>query len=223
MADDPDPAWKRLPLALRLTDEELSLVRWIGTRMSRLLMGRYEDLPVIERQDELGIVTNLVARVVGELRAARARDEKRRQELKGRVEELERAREEQKQLLQEIRVLSSPMIVVAPGVLLVPMAGVLSREMLSHAETRILPNIVSTHSRIVILDVTGAPVIERTAAEGLMRIARSVALLGAQAILCGISAQAAHAAVDEALDFAPALICANLSKAIALALGRVRQ
>jgi two-component system, sensor histidine kinase and response regulator len=88
MNDDDREDWKALPLAMRLSDEELALIRWIGTRMSRLLLGRYEELPFIERADELGIVANMVARVVGELRAARNRDEKQRQELSARVREL---------------------------------------------------------------------------------------------------------------------------------------
>lgn len=215
--------WKTLPLAVRLSDEELSLMRWIGTRMSRLLLGRYEDLPFFDRKDELGIVANMVARVTGELRAARVRDEKQREELKARIAELERAREEQKQLLQTIRELSSPVIEVARGVLLVPMAGALDPVLLCEAEMRILSHIVRARAEQVILDITGANVLEPAVAVGLSRIARSVALLGAKVSLCGLSPKAAAMAAEQDLAFEPAHVCANLSKAIGLALGETRR
>lgn len=218
----PQDGWKSLPLAARLSDEELSLVRWIGTRMSRLLMGRFEELPFFDRKDELGIVANMVARVVGELRRARSRDEAQTRELNARVAELEQAREEQQKMLQTIRILSSPVLMVAKGVLLVPMAGALDSAMLTEAELRILSHIVRARAAQVILDVTGVDAIEPEMAVGLVRIGRSVALLGAQVILCGLSPQAAALAAQEDLSFAPATVCANLAKAIELALTKTR-
>lgn len=224
MSRDPSPPtheeWKRLPLAMRLSDEEISLVRWIGMRMSRLLMGRYEELPFFERTDELGIVANMVARVVGELRRARSRDEAQTRELNAQVDALEEAREKQQQMLQTIRILSSPVLLVAKGVLLVPMAGALDPAMLREAEMRILAHIVQTRAGQVILDVTGVNAIEPEMAVGLVGIGRSVSLLGAQVILCGLSPQAAALAAQEDLSFAPARVCANLAKAIELSLSK---
>lgn len=220
MGGDSKDDWKTLPLAMRLSEEELTLLRWIGTRMSRLLLGRHEDLPYIERADELGLVANMVARVVGELRATRKRDDAQREELKARVSELEQARAEQHKLLETVRELSSPTIVVARGVLLVPMAGALDREMLADAELRILVNVVKDRAHTVILDITGAQAIQSETAVSLVQVARAVSLVGAQVILCGVSAQAARTAAAQQLDFAPAILCANLSKAVETALAR---
>lgn len=232
MSDDGQEEWRKLPIALRLSDEELDLVRWIGGRMSRLLLGRYEELPFIERADELGIVVNMVARVAKELRQAKQRDleqkrkleaqngelEKQKQELETRVVELETSRARSAQLLIAVRKLSAPILTVHRGVILVPIAGALDAELLAQAEERVLSSVGLANARAVILDITGAKTIEPSVAERLVRIARAVSLLGARVVLCGVSAAAAKTAVEQGLDFAPAILRNDLAGAIEVAI-----
>jgi rsbT co-antagonist protein RsbR len=229
MSDDKQrEEWRNLPFAMRLTDEELDLVRWIGARMSRLLLGRYEELPYMERNDDLGIVANMMVRVARELRQAKQRDlvqkkeleaqkrelEAQKNELEARVSELETARAEAAKLLGAVRELAAPILAVHRGVILVPIAGALDRELLEQAEERVLSSVGAANARAVILDITGAKAIEATVAEGLVRIARAVSLLGARVVLCGVSAAAARTAVEQGLDFAPAILRSDLSSAI---------
>lgn len=232
MNDDNQDDWRKLPLAMRLSDEELGLVRWIGARMSRLLLGRYEDLPFFERGDELGIVVNMVARVAKELRQAKQRDtaqkqtleaqkkelEKQKCELEERVAELEVSRARAAQLLAAVRELSAPILAVHRGVILIPIAGALDPELLLRAEERVLTSVGAANARAVILDITGARAIDAAFAEGLVRIARAVSLLGARVVLCGVSAAAARTAVEQGLDFAPAILRSDLASAIATAI-----
>lgn len=232
MSDDRPEEWRKLPFAMRLSDEELDLVKWIGARMSRLLLGRFEDLPFIERGDELGIVVNMVARVNKELRRAKERDlaqkqtleaqknelEKRKQELEIHVIELEVARAEASRLLEAVRKLTAPVLKVHQGVMLVPIAGALDPELLSRVEERVLSSVGVTNARVVILDITGARIIEAAVAEGLVRIARAVSLLGARVILCGVSSAAARTAVEQGLDFSPAEVRNNLAGALETAM-----
>lgn len=234
MSEEKPEDWRQQPIAMRLSDEELDLVRWIGARMSRLLIGRYEDLPFIDRSDELGIVVNMVARVAKELRQAKQRDaaqkkelearkqelEQQKQELEMQVVELEASRARSAQLLGAVRELSAPILAVHRGVLLVPIAGALDPELLANAEERVLSSVGSANARAVILDITGAKAIEAALAEGLVRIARALSLLGARVVLCGVSPGAAKTAVEQGLDFAPAIVCSDLSSAIEVAIGR---
>ena len=232
MSDEGQEEWRKLPFAARLSDEELDLIRWIGARMSRLLLGRYEELPFMQRADELGIVVNMVARVAKELRQAKQRDleqkrklevqndelERRKTELEIRVAEVELARAEASRLLEAVRKLTAPVLKVHRGVMLVPIAGALDPELLSRVEERVLSNVGLTNARVVILDITGARVIEAAVAEGLVRISRAVSLLGARVILCGVSAAAARTAVEQGLDFAPAILRNDLAGAIEAAI-----
>jgi rsbT co-antagonist protein RsbR len=236
MSDEQNDDWRKLPLAMRLSDEELDLVRWIGGRMSRLLLGRYEELPFMDRNDELGIVGNMVARVAKELRQAKQRDtsqkqtleaqkkelETQKRELEERVVELEAARIRGDELLAAVRELSAPILAVHHGVILVPIAGALDPELLARAEERVLTSVGSANARAVILDITGAKAIEAALAEGLVRIARAVSLLGARVVLCGVSPAAARTAIEQGLDFAPAIIRSDLSSAIDAAIGGER-
>ncbi|MDI1432402.1 STAS domain-containing protein [Polyangium sorediatum] len=219
MSEKAAPEREKSTLAARLLDEEMELLRWIGARMSRVLLGRYEELPFIERTDELGIVANMVARVARELRRGRERDEARRKELEARVKELEEARAEQERLLAAVRELSAPVLEVYRGVLLVPMAGALDASMLAQAEGRVLAQVSAAGARTVILDITGATAIDPVVAEGLVRIARALSLLGARVVLCGVSAAAARTAVEQGLDFAPAILRADLGSALEMAIG----
>ncbi|MRG97967.1 STAS domain-containing protein [Polyangium spumosum] len=224
MSDGTEDEQKRLPLAARLLDEEMDLLRWIGSRMSRVLIGKYEELPFLDRKDELGVVANMVARVARELRRSRERDEARRKELEmrgreleARVAELEEARAEQERLLARVRELSAPVLEVYRSVLLVPIAGALDASLLAQAEGRVLARASQAGARTVILDITGALAIDPVVAEGLVRIARALSLLGARVVLCGVSPAAARTAVEQGLDFAPALLRADLGSALEVA------
>lgn len=226
MSHEAGDVQQKEPLAARLLDEEMELLRWIGARMSRVLRGQYDELPFIERTDELGIVANMVARVARELRRSRERDEARREELvlrgrelEARVKELEEARAEQERLLAAVRDLSAPVLEMYRGVLLVPIAGALDAAMLAQAEGRVLARVAAAGARTVILDITGALVIDPVVAEGLVRIARALSLLGARVVLCGVSAAAARTAVQQGLDFTPAILRADLGSALETAIG----
>ncbi len=232
MSDEEPEDWRKLPFAMRLSDEELDLVRWIGARMSRILLERFEDLPFLERTDELGVLYNMVARVTKELGRAKRRDQAQKQkleaqarelemqkrELEVRVVELEAARAEAARLLATVRELTAPVLKVHRGVILVPIAGAIDSELLTQAENRVLSSVSAASARVVILDITGARTIEATVAAGLVRIARAVSLLGARIILCGVSAAAARTAVEQGLDFSPAILRSDLSSAIHTAL-----
>ncbi|MDC3957366.1 STAS domain-containing protein [Polyangium jinanense] len=226
MSHEAGDVHQKPPLAARLVDEEMDLLRWIGSRMSRVLRGQYDELPFIDRTDELGIVANMVARVARELRRSRERDEARREELvlrgrelEARVKELEEARAEQERLLAAVQELSAPVLEVYRGVLLVPIAGALDATMLAQAEERVLARVAAAGARTVILDITGALAIDPVVAEGLVRIARALSLLGARVVLCGVSAAAARTAVQQGLDFAPAIVRADLGSALEAAIG----
>src|SRR4051812_20044303 len=76
-------------LSSRLTEEDRSTIQWIGSKLSQVLVGRYEEVPALDRGDELGVLANMVSRVSRELRTSRRRDQERRDALEQKVQELE--------------------------------------------------------------------------------------------------------------------------------------
>jgi len=148
--------------------------------------------------------------------------EARRNELESRILELDASHAESARLFSAVQDLVAPILAVHRGVILVPIAGALDPGLLPQAEERVLSSVAASGARAVILDVTGAKVIEAAVAEGLVRIARAVSLLGARVVLCGVSPAAARTAVEQGLDFAPALLRRDLSSAIDAALAEDR-
>jgi rsbT co-antagonist protein RsbR len=97
----------------------------------------------------------------------------------------------QQQLNATIAELSLPIIPLREDLLVMPLIGALDRRRLAAIEAALLEQVSLRRARVVLLDITGVPVVEAEVAEYLLRIAASVRLLGARPILVGIRAGAA--------------------------------
>ncbi len=216
------------PLARRLTPEERALLRAVGQHLGHLLHDRAPEtsrpeLPEVERQDELGLLVNMMRRVSRELTRARARDEARKKELEAQVVALEAAHAEQEKLLATIRELSSPVLAVHRGILLVPLVGALDAERAEHVTATLLARIVTAGAEVVILDVTGVSAMDPTVADRLLTAGRAVRLLGATPIVSGLSAEMARGAIEMGVDLSALLPAGSLEAAIARAVGLVQR
>lgn len=114
--------------------------------------------------------------------------------------------EEQLELIksqqQAIAELTSPIIEVWQGVLVVPLIGSLAGDRASKLVERLLAEVVARQSRAVILDLTGALVVDPSTAQNLFDIMQSVKLLGAEGLVSGIRPNVAKTMVE--LDIASA-------------------
>jgi rsbT co-antagonist protein RsbR len=113
----------------------------------------------------------------------------REAELRRRLEQLDLQR-------QVIRRLSTPIIAVAPGVLLVPVVGALDRERAVAMTAAVLAAIAERRARTVIVDLTGADDLVAETIVELVRIATASALLGAEVVHAGISPSLARTLVE---------------------------
>src|SRR5262245_36130658 len=107
----------------QLSDEDLALIQIIRGNLNRIIDGRPVDLTEVDRKDELGTLANLVKRVARELNRSRRRDRHARTEIDRRMKDLEDAHARQERLLETILELSSPILNVYDGVLLLPLIG----------------------------------------------------------------------------------------------------
>lgn len=96
---------------------------------------------------------------------------------------------------ETLRKVSLPILRVWDGVLVLPLIGELGDERGSELAERLLAAITEQHARTVIIDVTGLERLDARATTSLARTLRAIRLLGARAMVVGISAQAAVAAV----------------------------
>ena len=141
-----------------------------------------------------------------------------------RGEEAIRRAELQEELLRvkedTLRAISTPLLPVSDRVVVMPLVGVVDEERVMRMLEVLLQGIASHRAAIAILDVTGTPSIEMTAAEALVRAAKAASLLGAEVVLSGVSPQMAQALFEGGVVTGGIMVKGTLKDSIAYALSR---
>lgn len=111
-------------------------------------------------------------------------------------EDRQRKIEQQAQQLLEkqaelVRTLSTPVMMVWPGVLALPIIGTVEAERALLMTESILNQVVANRATHVILDLTGTDELVEATAKSLLRMAQAIKLLGARCLITGISPQTA--------------------------------
>lgn len=99
-----------------------------------------------------------------------------------------------------INELSTPVIKVWEGLLVLPIIGTLDSQRTLRMMESLLEQIVATGSRIAILDITGVPVVDTMVANHLIKTVTAAGLMGAECILSGISPTIAQTVVHLGID-----------------------
>jgi len=83
--------------------------------------------------------------------------------------------------------LSTPVMSLADGFLLVPLIGTLDPKRTRHLSSVLLNEVRARKARVVVLDVTGLAQIDARSANDIVQVVDAVAVLGAKVLLSGIS------------------------------------
>jgi len=118
---------------------------------------------------------------------------------------------------QRIRQLSTPVLQLRPGLLILPMVGALDRERLAQMRALLLRGIRERRARAVVLDVTGVPEIDTIAANQLIGSVTSARMMGAETIISGLSAEIAQTLVTVGIDLGLVVSAGDLQGGIELA------
>ena len=86
-----------------------------------------------------------------------------------------------------IRELSTPILPVLEGVLVVPLVGRMDVARASQTMKKLLAAVSGGSVEAVIVDITGTVALDGEVVESLLAMARAVALLGAECVFVGIS------------------------------------
>lgn len=164
------------------------------------------DLALIER------VASVVAVVIENARLL--------SRIKDRTRDLEAVSRHQEALLRTIAELSSPVVPIARGVLVMPLVGTMDAQRSGRFIESMLQEITDHAARVVIVDVTGMAVVDASAAHHLVQAARAAGLLGAEVVLAGISPEAARLMVDQGLVLDGVVTRSTLELAFSYALQR---
>ncbi len=101
---------------------------------------------------------------------------------------------------EELIELSTPVIDVWEGVLTVPIMGVLDSERASRISEALLTQIVEKNAVSAIIDISGISSVDSAVADLLIRTAKAVKLVGAEAILTGVGVEIAQTIADLGID-----------------------
>lgn len=106
--------------------------------------------------------------------------------------------EAQRQALQD---LSTPIIPLIDGMIVMPLIGAIDTRRSQDIMRALLNGISDYKAKIVILDITGVPIVDSGVADHLNRTIQAARLKGAQTIVTGISDAVAEAIVDLGIDW----------------------
>lgn len=144
------------------------------------------------------------------------------------VTERDRARRELEERLrfieeqgQAIRVMSTPIIEVWQGVLVVPVVGRLDAERAADMMERLLAVVIERGATSTILDLTAVEDLDTTTAEHLLRTIQALSLLGTQGLLSGIRPSVARALIELGIDLGKVRSLSSLHAALRLCMGNV--
>jgi rsbT co-antagonist protein RsbR len=113
------------------------------------------------------------------------------------VEERERVIREQQDAIRE---LSTPVLQVRDRLLILPIIGVLDPSRARQLTEQLLGAIQRHRARVVVIDITGVATVDVTVANHLVQTVEAARLMGASAIITGLSSKIAQTLVDLGVD-----------------------
>jgi DNA-binding LacI/PurR family transcriptional regulator/anti-anti-sigma regulatory factor len=147
-----------------------------------------------------------------------------------RTAELKREQEESARLQQEvieaqqrsIQELSTPIIPVLEGVIVMPLIGSIDTLRARDVTRSLLAGIREHNAKVVILDITGVPIVDSGVAAYLNKTVQAARLKGARTIVTGISEAVAETIVDLGIDWSGIETLRDLRTGLRAAMGQYR-
>jgi rsbT co-antagonist protein RsbR len=93
---------------------------------------------------------------------------------------------------QAIRRLSTPVLEVWEGIIVLPIIGVVHQERGRKVMEKLLQHVSAQNTRCAILDITGVDRVDQATAKQLVKIVKAAGFLGARCLLTGMSPAVAH-------------------------------
>jgi rsbT co-antagonist protein RsbR len=113
------------------------------------------------------------------------------------VQERERVIREQQ---ESIRELSTPVLQVREGLLILPIIGVLDAHRARQLTEQLLGAIQANRAKVVVMDITGVGTVDVAVANHLVQTVEASRLMGATVVITGLSSRIAQTIVDLGVD-----------------------
>lgn len=134
------------------------------------------------------------------------------------IAEMQATQQREDQLRAVIQELSTPIIPVYRGVLVLPLVGAIDSLRSQEITERLLEEIVRQQADMVIIDITGVSVVDTSVANHLIMTAQAVNLLGSKVIFTGISSTIAQTIIQLGVNLGDVVTLSNLQAGMSYAL-----
>ena len=114
-----------------------------------------------------------------------------------------------------IRELSTPLLQVRDRLLIVPLIGMIDASRARQLTEQLLRSIRDNRAKVVVIDITGVAVVDSAVANHLLQAVQAARLMGATAIVTGISAEIAQTLVRIGVDLSKLDTLGDLQEGIA--------
>jgi rsbT co-antagonist protein RsbR len=130
------------------------------------------------------------------------------------LEERERVVRQQQEAIRE---LSTPVLRVREGLLILPIIGLIDSRRASQITDQLLHAIREHRAKVAVIDITGVPSVDSKVANHLVQTVDAARLLGATVIVTGVSAEIAQTLVIIGVDLSKMTTVGDLQGGIELA------
>lgn len=149
------------------------------------------DLSVqVTSNHEIGQLQRGINQMIDSLREQRTRVDERNSAL-------EASNQQQRQMIETINALSTPILPVRDDVLILPIVGHVDDQRATLITASLLEAVHAQRAKTAILDITGMATLDTSVLHLLLNTVRATELLGAQAYIAGISAEFAQVMVEQ--------------------------
>jgi rsbT co-antagonist protein RsbR len=215
-----------LPFSPHLVPEGLSAVATIGFNTMVLILSAFLVREATGAIRRALTETRLYAQEMDNYRhQLEQRIERRTEELneamasvQAHSDDLDRTMEELQANQQVIRELSSPVVPVLQGIIVMSLIGSIDSQRAVTITAEMLDGLERYDARIVILDITGVPVVDTQVAKILLESARAAQLMGCQTVLTGIRPEIAQTMVELGIEAADLVTRSDLQGGMEYAL-----
>jgi ribose transport system substrate-binding protein len=121
----------------------------------------------------------------------------------------------QQALIQE---LSTPILPLTDDILALPLVGTIDSLRANRVTERLLNTIISTRARVVIIDISGVPVVDTGVANHLLSTASAARLLGTTTLLVGVSPEIAQTIVQLGINLSGVQTFSTMRAGLAFAM-----
>jgi len=116
-----------------------------------------------------------------------------------------------------IRELSTPVLQLAPGLLILPIIGEIDSHRASQITEQLLHGIREKRGKVVVMDITGVLVVDSRVANHLIQTIDAARLMGALVVISGLSAEVANTVVTLGIDLTKITTVGDLESGIEIA------